>query len=149
MSMSRRLAAGAAVLATTAALTAFGAPQAGAAGSATYNGECGSGYAVVNSAPIGSQGTVFLTYKASNGYNCVVTKKNDTSKRGEMFAYLYVPESGEGDSDWGNYYSYAGPVYVYGKGMCADWAGGITNQETWTFGSNCGSLKEHRVTKGW
>ena len=150
MNISRRFAAGAAVLATTAALTAFSAPQAGAAAAAaTYNGECGYGYKVVNSAPIGSQGTVFLTYKSTNGYNCVVTKKNNTSTRTDMFAYLYVPDSGEGDSDWGSYYSYAGPVYAYGKGMCIDWAGGITNQETWTFGSNCGALKAQRVTKGW
>lgn len=151
MMISRKFAmAAVAVAASTAGLLAS-APQAGAmAAAATYNGECGSGYGQVNSAPIGTQGTVFLTYNASNGKNCVVTKRNTVgSTKVYMFSYLYVPDTGEGAVDQGQYYSYAGPVYAYGKGMCVDWAGGITNQETWTYNSNCASLAEHRVTKGW
>jgi hypothetical protein len=110
----------------------------------------GRGYGVVNSAPVGTQGTVFLTYNSSTGRNCVVTKKNTTgSTPVYMFSYLYVPDSGDGDYDEGDYYSYAGPVYAYGKGMCVDWAGGIANQSTWTHGSNCGSFAEYRVTRGW
>ncbi|MGK5498805.1 spore-associated protein A [Streptomyces sp. URMC 125] len=148
MRISRRAAAAAAVSVAAAGCLAVSAPQAAAA--AAYGGECGRGYGVVNSAPIGTKGTVFLTYNPSSGYNCVVTKRTTTgSTPVYMFSHLQVPETGDWDEDSGTYYSYAGPVYAYGKGMCVDWAGGIANQSTWTYGSNCGSFAEHRVTRGW
>lgn len=151
MKISRKFAMAAVAIAASTAGLLTSASQAGAATTgASYNGECGPGYSQVNSAPIGSQGTVFLTYNASNGQNCVVTKRNSAAATPEyMFSYLYVPDTEEGALDEGEYYSYAGPVYAYGKGMCVDWAGGITNQATWTYDSNCDSLTEHRVTKGW
>jgi hypothetical protein len=151
MRVLRKLITAAAVAAASLGTLAVSAPQADAAAAqAAYGGECGRGYGVVNSAPVGTQGTVFLTYNSSTGRNCVVTKKNTTvSGPVYMFSYLYVPDSGDGGYDEGDYYSYAGPVYAYGKGMCVDWAGGIANQSTWTHGSNCGSLAEYRVTRGW
>lgn len=149
MNLSRRIAA-TAVLATAAiAGTVAITPQASAAATATYNGVCGTGYKVVNSAPIGSKGTVFLTYNSAKGKNCVVTVRNATGKPVPMFAYLYVQGADESAEDGGAYTSYAGPVYGDGRGKCVDWAGGIENQSTWTYGSNCGSLTAHRVTKGW
>ncbi|MEU1788228.1 spore-associated protein A [Streptomyces sparsogenes] len=148
MKLSRHMAA-AAVLASAAAGTVALAPQASAATvKAAYNGVCGSGYKVVNSAPIGQKGTVYLTYNSTKGTNCVVTVRNTTGSPVPMFAYLYADGS-EPQEDGGAYKSYAGPVYVHGRGKCVDWAGGIDNQSTWTYGSNCGSLREHRVTKGW
>ncbi|MCM3804663.1 spore-associated protein A [Streptomyces sp. DR7-3] len=149
MNLSRRMAA-TAVLATAAiAGTVAITPQASAAATATYNGVCGTGYKVVNSAPIGSKGTVFLTYNSAKGKNCVVTVRNATGKPVPMFAYLYVQGADQSAEDGGAYTSYAGPVYGDGRGKCVDWAGGIENQSTWTYGSNCGSLTAHRVTKGW
>ncbi|EXU63003.1 spore-associated protein A [Streptomyces sp. DSM 41524] len=148
MNLSRRMAA-TAVLATAIAGTVALTPQASAAATASYNGVCGSGYKVVNSAPIGSKGTVFLTYNSAKGKNCVVTVRNATGKPVPMFAYLYVQGADESAEDGGAYTSYAGPVYGDGRGKCVDWAGGIDNQSTWTYGSNCGSLKAYRVTKGW
>ncbi|QKV96596.1 spore-associated protein A [Streptomyces sp. NA02950] len=148
MKISRGIAA-TAVLASAVAGTAALAPQASAATRAAYNGACGSGYKVVNSAPIGSKGTVFLTYNSAKGKNCVVTVRNSAGSPVSMFAYLYAQGASESVEDSGLYRSYAGPVYTYGRGKCVDWAGGIDNQSTWTYGSNCGSLKAYRVTKGW
>ncbi|WP_043486288.1 MULTISPECIES: hypothetical protein [Streptomyces] len=147
MKLSRHMAA-TAVLASAVAGTAALAPQATAATRAAYNGVCGSGYKVVNSAPIGQKGTVYLTYNSAKGKNCVVTVRNTTGAPLPMFAYLYAYD-GAYQEDVGDYTSYAGPVYVEARGKCVDWAGGIDNQATWTYGSNCGSLTEHRVTKGW
>ncbi|MFF3748953.1 spore-associated protein A [Streptomyces sp. NPDC002018] len=129
------------------AAAAPAAPAAAAAAQAAYNGVCGSGYTVVNWADIGKQGTVYLTYNSGSGKNCVVTIRKTSGAPVYMFSYLGIPETGQGDYDGDYYYSYAGPVYAYGRGLCADWAGGISNQETWTYGSNCGSLTATRVTK--
>ncbi|MET7764507.1 spore-associated protein A [Streptomyces sp. NPDC005336] len=148
MKFSRGMAA-AAVLASAVAGTVALTPQASAATKAAYNGVCGSGYKVVNSAPIGTKGTVFLTYNSAKGKNCVVTVRNTAGKPVPMFAYLYVQGADESAEDGGAYTTYAGPVYGNGRGKCVDWAGGIDNQSTWTYGSNCGALTAHRVTKGW
>ncbi|MFI0816496.1 spore-associated protein A [Streptomyces sp. NPDC021098] len=148
MKISRYVAA-TAVLASAVAGSVVLAPSASAATKAAYNGACGSGYKVVNSAPIGTQGTVFLTYNSAKGKNCVVTVRNSAGAKKNMFAYLYVNGADEPQQDSGLYTSYAGPIYDYGRGKCIDWAGGIENQSTYTYGSNCGSLTAHRVTKGW
>jgi hypothetical protein len=139
------MAAAASAALAVGAATAFTAP-ASAAAQATYGGQCGSGYAVVNSAPIGSAGTVYLTYNRSSGKNCAVTIRTTTGAPVDMFIQLYVPGNDELAEDFGAYRSYAGPVYAYGKGLCVDWGGGIANQSTWTYDSNCASLKEHRIT---
>ncbi|WP_243869379.1 spore-associated protein A [Streptomyces liangshanensis] len=133
--------------ATTALAQPATAAPAAAAAQAAYNGVCGSGYNVVNSADIGKQGTVYLTYNAKTGKNCAVTIRKTSGAPVSVFTYLGVSETGASDFDSGNYTSYAGPVYVYGKGYCVDWAGGITNQEVWTYGSNCGARVATRVTK--
>ncbi|MFI0773745.1 spore-associated protein A [Streptomyces sp. NPDC021212] len=148
MKISRYVAASA-VLASAVAGSVVLVPSASAAARAAYNGACGSGYKVVNSAPVGTQGTVFLTYNSAKGKNCVVTVRNTAGAAKNMFAYLYVNGAAEPQLDEGLYKSYAGPIYDYGRGKCVDWAGGIDNQSTFTYGSNCASLKEHRVTKGW
>ncbi|WP_446042261.1 spore-associated protein [Streptomyces sp. SID1121] len=153
MRKSRRAAMAAALTAlavgaTTTALVqpATAAPSAAAA-QAAYNGVCGTGYKVVNSADIGTQGTVYLTYNAKSGYNCAVTIRKTSGSPVYIFTSVSVPDTYESGSDAGDYRSYAGPVYVYGKGYCVDWAGGIANQGVWTYGSNCGARVATRVTK--
>lgn len=153
MRKSRRAAASVALAAlavggtTTVMAQPAAAAPAAAAAQAAYNGACGTGYKVVNSADIGQQGTVFLTYNSKNGYNCVVTVRKTSGSPVYMFAYLGVGSTGEGQYDGDYYRSYAGPVYSFGRGLCVDWGGGINNQETWTYGSNCGSLVATRVIK--
>ncbi|MEH0541744.1 spore-associated protein [Streptomyces sp. B21-105] len=138
---------GAAVLATLSlgATTALAAP-ASAAPNTTPQKVCGSSYKTVNSAPVGSLGTVYLTYNAANGKNCVTTIRSNPGTALDMSAWIYVPATDNSDDDYGRYTSYAGPTYIYGKGQCVDWGGYIKNVYVQVSGSNCGSLREHRVT---
>ncbi|MEU6273998.1 spore-associated protein [Streptomyces populi] len=125
--------------------TALAAP-ASAAPNTTPQKVCGSAYKTVNSAPIGSLGTVYLTYNSSNGKNCVTTIRNNPGTAVDMSTWIYVPDTDAEGDDYGRYTSYAGPAYVYGKGHCVDWGGHINNVYTQVSGSNCASLKEQRVT---
>ncbi|MER5198369.1 spore-associated protein [Streptomyces sp. NPDC002755] len=125
--------------------TALAAP-ASATPNTTPQKVCGSGYKTVNSAAVGSLGTVYLAYNAANANNCVVTIRNNPGTAVDMSAWIYVPDTNEGDDDFGRYTSYAGPSYVIGKGHCVDWGGGIGNTYVQVIGSNCGSLKETRTT---
>lgn len=127
------------------ATTALAAP-ASAAPNTTPQKVCGSAYKTVNSAAVGSQGTVYLTYNASNGKNCVTTIRNSPGTAVDMSAWVYVTDTGVGSDDYGQYTSYAGPTYVYAKGHCVDWGGQIKNVYTQVSGSNCGAFKEQRVT---
>ncbi|MET8165836.1 spore-associated protein [Streptomyces sp. NPDC057456] len=138
---------GAATLAALSlgATTALAAP-ASAAPNTTPQKVCGSGYKTVNSAAVGSLGTVYLAYNSTNGNNCVVTIRNNPGNAVDMSAWIYVPDTNEGDDDYGRYTSYAGPSYVIGKGHCVDWGGGIANTYVSVIGSNCASLKEQRTT---
>lgn len=125
---------------------AFGT-TASAAPNVTPQGVCGKAYKTVNSAPVGSLGTVYLTYNAANGKNCVATIRTNPGAAKAMSTYVYVPDTDEWAGDDGNYTSYAGPGYVYGKGHCVSWGGGIANVYVSVDNSNCASLKEHRVTE--
>ncbi|MFD7709342.1 spore-associated protein [Streptomyces sp. NPDC059785] len=127
------------------ATTALAAP-ASAAPNTTPQKVCGSAYKTVNSAPVGSRGTVYLTYNSSNGKNCVATIRSTPGTAVEVGTWVYVPDTDEWDSDYGLYTSYAGPAYVYGKAHCVDWGGSIGNVSVQVTGSNCAALKEHRVT---
>ncbi|MCX4451027.1 spore-associated protein [Streptomyces sp. NPDC087866] len=138
-------------LATAGALTtlmvgataAFG-PTASAAPNTTPQKVCGSAYKTVNSAAVGSLGTVYLTYNASNGKNCVVTIRSTPGVKKDMSTYLYVTDTDESAGDYGSYTSYAGPAYAYGKGHCVSWGGHIANVYVSVENSNCASLKEQR-----
>ncbi|WUX96872.1 spore-associated protein A [Streptomyces sp. NBC_01422] len=113
------------------------APNAAAA--AAYNGACGAGYSVVNSAALGSVGTVFLTYNASERLNCVVTVRNSPGSAVAMMAGL---ERSDDVYSWtydsGKYTSYAGPVFVWGEGSCMNWSGYIGSVRVDRMGTNCG-----------
>ncbi|MFJ5222806.1 spore-associated protein [Streptomyces sp. NPDC088400] len=120
---------------------------ASAAPNVTPQGVCGKAYKTVNSAAIGSLGTVYLTYNSSNGKNCVATIRTNPGAAKNMSTYIYVPDSDEWAGDSGSYTSYAGPGYVYGKGHCVSWGGSIDNIYVSVENSNCAALKEHRVTE--
>jgi hypothetical protein len=108
-----------------------------AAAAATYDGACGSGYSVVNSAAIGSLGTIFLTYNNSNGNNCVVTVRNSPGAAINMYAGISI-SGGTIKYDNGWYTSYAGPVYLNAAGKCVDWVGVIGSEDGGKNGTNCG-----------
>ncbi|MFJ8150263.1 spore-associated protein [Streptomyces sp. NPDC096048] len=125
--------------------TVLAAP-ASAAPNTTPQKVCGSGYKTVNSAAVGSGGTVYLTYNAATGKNCVATIRSTPGTATDMSAWIYVPDTEAYDEDYGRYTSYAGPTYVYGKAHCVDWGGSIGNVSVQITGSNCAALAEHRVT---
>ncbi|MBV1938538.1 MULTISPECIES: spore-associated protein [Streptomyces] len=127
------------------ATTALASP-ASAAPNTTPQKVCGSAYKTVNSAPIGSLGTVYLTYNSSNGKNCVATIRKNPGAAVDMSTWIYIPDTGDSAEDYGHYTSYAGPAYVYGKALCVNWGGHINNIYTQVSGSNCAALKENRVT---
>ncbi|MFG2474929.1 spore-associated protein [Streptomyces fagopyri] len=131
--------------ASIGAATALAAP-ASAAANTTPQKVCGSSYRTVNSAAVGSLGTVYLTYNPSNGRNCVATIRSTPGTAVDMSAWIYVSATDEGAQDYGRYTSYAGPASVYGKAYCVDWGGQIKNVYVQVTGSNCSALKEQRVT---
>ncbi|MEU6954788.1 spore-associated protein A [Streptomyces sp. NPDC045714] len=132
----------AAAAAQPAAQRAAAAPKAAAA--AKYNGACGGGYSVVNSAQIGTKGTVFLTYSSATGKNCVVTVRTAPGKAVHMTASLGFASPTTTVSDTGYYTTYAGPVYLDARGLCVTWRGEISGEVAGKNGTNCGSLAANR-----
>ncbi|WP_327270023.1 spore-associated protein [Streptomyces sp. NBC_01218] len=146
MGFTRNVAAAGALTALLVGTTAAFGATAQAAPNVTPQGVCGAAYKTVNSAAIGSLGTVYLTYNASNGKNCVATIRTNPGTATNVSAYVYVPDTDEWADDYGNYTSYAGPVRVYGKGHCVSWGGGIANVSVSVENSNCAALREQRTT---
>ncbi|GAA2407340.1 M23 family metallopeptidase [Nonomuraea africana] len=84
---------------------------------------CGSGYSVIDSAALGTSGTVYLLYNSSNGYNCVTTlKKTSLGTPTATTAYLEVQGSSR-ITDSGNFSYYAGPVRASAANKCVRWGG--------------------------
>jgi hypothetical protein len=131
--LSRRTTTAAALatlaLAGTIAATApaSAATTKAAAATATYNGACGTGYKVIDSTPVGNVGKVFLTWNESTGKNCAVTIRNTPGAKIYMAVELNISSDHESTPvrDNGQYTSYAGPVYMNGRGHCAEWYGVI------------------------
>ncbi|NJP94983.1 N-acetylmuramoyl-L-alanine amidase [Nonomuraea sp. FMUSA5-5] len=86
---------------------------------------CGSGYKVIDSAALGSAGTVHLLYNAANGNNCVATiKKTSIGTASATSAYLEV-QGKTRITDSGNFAYYAGPVRAAAAGECVKWGGKV------------------------
>lgn len=105
--------------------------------SVPYNGVCGDGYGVVNSAAIPG-GTVYLTYNNDNGENCVVVIREDVGAEMTMDAVLKVGSQTGWERDPGEWTTYAGPVYLEAAGECVDWGGLIGEEWVVRNGTNCG-----------
>ncbi|MCF3961734.1 spore-associated protein A [Streptomyces fuscigenes] len=139
-SVKKRIAAVLAAGASVAGLAVVAAPAASAAptaAAASYNGACGSGYTVVNSAAVGTSGTIFLTYSSATGDNCVVTVRNAPGATINMYAGIAI-HNGLIKYDNGQYTTYAGPVYLSAAGKCVDWIGVIGSDSGGKNGTNCG-----------
>jgi hypothetical protein len=128
------------VLAATLALGGvLVAPAAANAAGYTPEGICGKGFAVVNQAPVGSWGTVYLLYNRRNGLNCAVTIKSKYTGVSTRTSVLLevarpfannTPPYTEKAEDSNRYKFYAGPVKLQGKGMCVRFSGAIANRPT-------------------
>ncbi|MFJ2093777.1 spore-associated protein [Streptomyces sp. NPDC087901] len=147
MGSMRNIAVAGALSTLVVGATVVCSTAASAAPNVTPQGVCGKAYKTVNSVPVGSLGTVYLTYNSSNGKNCVATIRANPGTAKEVSTYIYVPDTDEWAGDSGNYTSYAGPAYVYGKGHCVSWGGSIANVYVSVDNSNCAARVEHRVTE--
>jgi hypothetical protein len=107
---------------------------------AAYNNACGTGYGVVNSAPIGSAGTVYLTYSATTKKNCVVTVRTMSGAAVHMTASLGLGTHTRDVWDEGNYTTYAGPVYLSAPGQCVSWRGEIAGAVAGKNQTNCAAF---------
>ncbi|RSN63638.1 exo-alpha-sialidase [Amycolatopsis sp. WAC 04182] len=84
---------------------------------------CGGGYGVIDSAPLGTAGTVYLSYNASNGQNCVSTMKSESAGTATATsAYLEVAGASR-ITDSGSFSWFAGPVRAAAAGKCVKWGG--------------------------
>ncbi|MCG5213146.1 peptidoglycan recognition protein family protein [Streptosporangium soli] len=82
---------------------------------------CGTGYDVIDSAALGSSGTVYLLYNGTS--NCVATMKSTSlGTATAVSAYLEV-EGQTRITDSGNFSYYAGPVRASAAGKCVRWGG--------------------------
>ncbi len=84
---------------------------------------CGSGYGVIDSRPLGDAGTVYLSYNAANGHNCVSTMKSAAvGSPTPTSAFLEVSGSSR-RTDSGNFSWFAGPVRAEAANTCVRWGG--------------------------
>ncbi|MGK3941479.1 spore-associated protein [Streptomyces caeruleatus] len=117
------------------------APQAGAVTPpAKYNGVCGAGYSVVDSAPVGTAGTVYLTYSPSTGQDCVVTVRARPGTAVSMLAAVTDAQDVDPEFDDGSYTTYAGPVYIGHPGHCVSYWGRISGQSGGANNVHCAPL---------
>ncbi|ANZ20549.1 hypothetical protein SNOUR_36605 [Streptomyces noursei ATCC 11455] len=123
-SAGRRLATFGTVAGIAAASVIAVPGTADAATAGAYNGVCGPGFVVIDSLPVGNEGTVYLTYQKSSGSNCAVSVRKGTGGPIPMAVSLArSDDSSTRISDEGDYTTYAGPVWVNARGACVDWGG--------------------------
>ncbi|MFC7648681.1 N-acetylmuramoyl-L-alanine amidase [Streptosporangium lutulentum] len=100
---------------------------------------CGSGYTVIDSATLGSAGTVYLLYNTANGNNCVTTiKLTSLGTATATSAYLEV-QGKTRITDSGNFGYYAGPVRAAAPGKCVKWGGKAGASAYDSLFEHCGS----------
>jgi len=94
---------------------------------AAYNGVCGAGYSVIDSTPVGSVGTVYVTWNEATGKNCAVTIRNSpgTAIRVAVSLNVILDHESTPAVDSGIYTTYAGPVYYPARNLCIVWEGTI------------------------
>ncbi|MET7460298.1 peptidoglycan recognition family protein [Nonomuraea sp. NPDC005501] len=99
---------------------------------------CGTGYKVIDSQALGTNGTVYLLYSTSAGKNCVATiKKTSIGKASATSAFLEVQGSAR-KTDTGQFTYYAGPVAAAAADKCVKWGGSVgTSTYTSSF-EHCG-----------
>ncbi|MEQ0559871.1 sialidase family protein [Amycolatopsis sp. NEAU-NG30] len=99
---------------------------------------CGGGYSVIDSAPLGTAGTVYLSYNASNGKNCVSTMKSTSAGAATATsAYLEV-QGASRITDSGSFAYFAGPVTATAADKCVKWGGTAGGQSYASEFEHCG-----------
>ncbi|WP_369383119.1 spore-associated protein A [Streptomyces sp. cg36] len=110
-----------------------------AAGVASYDGGCGSGFREIDHVSMyrpadgAYVGTGYLTYNANTGENCAVLQVAPADPTKWVFIGIRRSD-GEGRPVWdeGYFSQYAGPVTVSAAGACIIWDGfvGDDNNDT-------------------
>ena len=85
---------------------------------------CGAGYSVIDSAALGSSGTVYLLFKAG-GTNCVATMKATSLGTASATSAFLEVQGAARATDSGNFEYYAGPVAKAAPGKCVKWGGSV------------------------
>jgi murein DD-endopeptidase MepM/ murein hydrolase activator NlpD len=94
---------------------------------------CGAGFSAVDEQALGTSGTVYLLYNASNQNNCVVTLKAvSLGAASAVSAFLEVQGSAR-ITDAGSFAYYAGPVKKAASATCVKW-GGSAGADNYTSG---------------
>jgi hypothetical protein len=128
---SRAAAVLGAVALATSGLVGLSASPASAIPRTNY---CGSAYGFLKSWPIGWRGEVGgyidVYYNSSNGYNCVISRTNDSVINSAWDIVVAARRSGgswqsDGDKPGQSFTKYAGPLYVYAPSSCIDLTGGF------------------------
>lgn len=133
MNARKTIAVCASAIGITAGLAVFHPATASAA---TYGGQCGKGYDVIDSREL-KGGTVYLAYNGVK--NCVVTVRDRPGKPVRMGAGLRTSKDhGNVIIDDADYTEFAGPVKVEAKGECIDWGGLIGDDQWEAFKVHCG-----------
>ncbi|MGW2871553.1 hypothetical protein [Kitasatospora sp. NPDC001225] len=128
------------VLAATVLAGGFVGLSAGAAHASARVNKCGSAYdfkwswdITDNSSAAPVVGFIDIYYNSGNGYNCAIARGRDAAVTGQHEIYVAIRRSGTDgwidDGAGSNYTQYAGPVYVYAKGSCIDFVGGLKYNE--------------------
>ncbi|MFC8801326.1 M23 family metallopeptidase [Promicromonospora sp. NPDC057138] len=86
---------------------------------------CGSGFAVVDEAALGTVGRTYLLYNSGTGYNCVATLKYTSLGTPSAVSAFLEPEGSTRTTDSGSYSYYAGPVKRSAPGTCVRWGGSV------------------------
>lgn len=115
-----------------------GLAQASEANPYTAQGLCGSGYTVIDRHPMrdtllttGKTITVaesVLLYSRATGKNCAVPlKRFRLKKKTHTYVTLMTRPASAANTanDAGDFQYYAGPVYLYARGKCVMWQGGM------------------------
>jgi sialidase-1 len=84
---------------------------------------CGGGYGVIDSQALGAAGTVYLSYNASNGQNCVSTMKSTAAGTATATAAFLEVQGSARQTDSGAFSYFAGPVKAAAAGKCVKWGG--------------------------
>ncbi|WP_328615670.1 glycoside hydrolase [Amycolatopsis sp. NBC_00355] len=84
---------------------------------------CGGGYGVIDSQPLGTAGTVYLSYNAANGQNCVSTMKSASAGTATATSAFLEVQGSARQTDSGAFSYFAGPIKATAANKCVKWGG--------------------------
>ncbi|MGW2095036.1 M23 family metallopeptidase [Promicromonospora sukumoe] len=99
---------------------------------------CGSGFAVIDQAALGSVGRTYLLYNSGNGNNCVVTLKSTNLGTPSAVSAFLEPQGASRTTDSGSFGYYAGPVKRSAPGICVKWGGSVGSTSYTSPFEHCG-----------